>query len=321
MTRATLDQAGVRGSDRVLVALNNDGELGGAFIARAAAGIAQAAASVGPRGRMRLMQALRTLRADVLVTTPTGLADLLARLHLEFLADPLDLELRLILVTGEITDHRTLRHLANEFDAEVVELYTDPVTGVPVATRATKSADDPLRATRDGLLSLAELDADQPVGAAPACPFAELVVTHSWHGLLNGFAVRTGHVVPSPASEGVGLPAPRHTVGDFVLVRGRWLPIGRFEQNLRLIDGISRWRLEVARKGTLDTATLHIAFARDSLVGNRMWHGRIAQAVSALTPVDVTVRVQDGVAEEPRPPVIDDQRGHHLARDRKAVGR
>ncbi len=116
-----------------MVALNNDGELTGPLLAQAAAGIAEAAAAPGPRGRMRLLAVLRAVRGDTLVITPTGAMDLLARLHLEFLVDPLDLGLRRIVLTGEIASPGTAAHLAAEFDAEVTELYTDPVFGLPVA--------------------------------------------------------------------------------------------------------------------------------------------------------------------------------------------
>ena len=99
---AALRAAGVGPSDRVVVALSNDGEGAGTGWAQAAAEIAAAAATVGPRGRLRLHRVVETVGATTLVITPTGAMDLLARLHLEFLLDPLDLGLRTIVLTGEI---------------------------------------------------------------------------------------------------------------------------------------------------------------------------------------------------------------------------
>ncbi|MEU6419592.1 hypothetical protein [Streptomyces spiralis] len=317
LTRATLAAAGLSDDDRVVVSLNSDGDLGGALIAQAAADVAQAAAATGPRGRMRLLQTLQALRGNVLVATPTGAADFLARLHMEFLVDPLDLELRLILLTGEITDRRTLRHLAAEFDARVVELYTDPVTGLPIAHRDTSDEHAPLQPVRPGILHCAPLDEDRILEASSPAGHAELVVTHDWHSALAGIAVRTGHVA-AINDEAAPIPAPRHTVGDHVLVRGRWIHLTRLEQALRGIDGISAWRLEVDRKGTLDAATLRVTFNRSSLVKNGMWKGRIAQSIVALTPVHVDVDINETVDETPRPPEVVDDRGHHLGRDRKA---
>lgn len=317
LTRAALSAAGVIGEDRVVVALNNDGDLSGALVAQAAADVAQAAATTGPRGRMRLLQTLQALRANVLVATPTGAADFLARLHLEFLVDPLDLELRLLVLTGEIADQRTLRHLAAEFDTQVVELYADPVTGVPIAHRETKDPDGALQPVQDGLLHTAALTEDVLVPPRTA-GLAELVVTHGWHPQLAGLTVRTGHVVRLN-DQAPGTPAPRHTIGDHVLVRGRWLSLARLEQSLRGIDGISHWRLEIDRKGTLDTGTLHVTFNRPSLVTNGMWKGRIAQALTALTPVKLDVVVDETVDETPRPPEVTDTRGHHLGRNRSTA--
>ena len=64
--------------------------------------------------------------------------DLLARLHLEFLLDPLDLGLRHIVLTGEIASRRTIRQLAGEFEAAVTEVYADPFSGGALAWRAAE---------------------------------------------------------------------------------------------------------------------------------------------------------------------------------------
>src|SRR5207249_11993573 len=61
LNRDALDAVGVGSSDRVVLALNNDGDAAGSLLARAAAGVAGAVASVGPRGRMRLLRAIRAV--------------------------------------------------------------------------------------------------------------------------------------------------------------------------------------------------------------------------------------------------------------------
>lgn len=299
-----LTAAGIAADDRVVVALNNDEGLTGALFAQAAAGIAAAAAAPGPRGRMRLLAVLRAVGATALVATPTGAMDLLARLHLEFLVDPLDLGLRRIVLTGEIASPGTARHLAAEFDAEVTELYTDPVFGLPAAT-------GPFTPVRPDLLALAPLDSDEL--RTPAGP-AEVVLTPTWHPHLAHLAIRTGQVVDNPPA------MPAHTVGDHLLVRGRWLALPRLTQALARIDGIAHWELIVARSGTLDAATLRVTFSRASLLRNPMWTRRIEQAVAAVTPVSIALTVANEIADAPQPPTVTDQRGQHLGLDRAAVG-
>lgn len=314
LTAETLSAAGVDQRDRVVVALNNDADLAGARLAEAAAQIAEAAISVGPRGRMRLLQVLERVRANVLVTTPAGAEDLLARMHMEFLVDPLDLELRLVVVTGEIADDKTYRHLANEFGAAIVELYTEPLTGVPVAHRDTAGGRR-LTATTPGLLRLARLDRDELIASGTPEARGEIVALHHWHPALSSVAVRTGHVAET--DDAGALLAPQHTVGDAILVRGRWLSIQAVAKALRKIDGITKWRFEVSRKGTLDAAVLRVSFNRDSLIRNGMWKARIEQALTALTPVKIAVEVDERVREEPSSPEIVDHRyGQHLGIDR-----
>jgi hypothetical protein len=347
LAAATLAAAGLGAGDRVVVALNNDGELSGALIAQAAAGVAEAAASVGARGRMRLHRALEAVRATTLITTPTGAMDFLARLHLEFLLDPLDLELRQIILVGEIASPGTYGQLAVEFEASVVELYADPFFGIPVAhripavsprpTRPDRPPGEVLTPVRDGLLEAAPLDEDAVLDAPYSGGLAELVITPTWHSTLATATLRTGHVVqldgvspPSPVSPrpaepdpgpgrspGVtGLPSPVHTVGEHVLVRGRWLSIPGIATALARIDGISHWELRLSRAGTLDAAALHVTFNRATLISNPMWTSRIAQALTTLTPVAVDVVVEPEIAEQTRPGTVTDLRGHHLGRDR-----
>ncbi|MFI1337905.1 hypothetical protein ACH4U7_49105 [Streptomyces sp. NPDC020845] len=313
----TLTAAGLLAGDRVVAALNSDGELTSSLYAQAAAKTAEAVVSTGPRGRMRLLKVIEGLRANVLVTTPSGAMDFLARLHMEFLADPLDLELRLIVLVGEIADDRTHKHLAREFGAEVVELFADPLLGIPLAHRRPRGSESSWQ-DADGSLLLARLDADTELEPPYADGLAEFVVTHPWHSTLAGLALRTGYVARLDGQAKL-LPAAAHTVGDHVLVRGRWLSVPHLVRALRAIDGITRLRLEINRKGTLDTAALHVTFGRATLTGNPMWKARIEQVLTAVTPVHIDVVVAEQVEETHLPIEVVDQRGQHLGQDRASI--
>jgi hypothetical protein len=332
-----LAMAGIGAGDRIVIALSNDGELTGALLAEAGTGVAQAAASTGPRGRLRLHAALKAIGATALVITPTGAMDFLARLHLEFLLDPLDLELSRIVVTGEIASPGTGAHLSAEFGAQVTELYAEPVTGTPVAAVDAGG----LRPVRDGLIALAALDKDHLLDPPYPAGLAEIVLTPPWLG--GALVLRTGHVarIPGgPGRRGPGcprgaecppgsaepvdgtrelIPVPRHTVGDHICVRGRWLPLGQLAAALARIDGISGWELRVSREGTLDSATLNVTFGRETLIGNPMWKARIEQALVAITPVRVDVVISDRASEEAFAPVVTDLRGQHLGVDRASL--
>jgi phenylacetate-CoA ligase len=320
LTAAALSGAGVGARDRVVVALNSDGDLTGARVAEAAASLAQAACSVGPRGRMRLLAAIEAVRATALVATPTGAADFLARLHMEFLVDPLDLELRHLVLAGEIADPATYRHLAAEFGAAVWYLYVDPVFGTGLAAGDATDAEAGLDPVQPGLLAAAPFAEDRllDLGAADGRPEggrAELVVRPTWHSHFADTVIRTGEVV-SLSPEAKGLPAPSHTVGDHILIRGRWLSLSRLRAALSKIDGIGQWRLVVRRDGTLDVASLEVAFMRKTLIDNPMWRSRIADALYTVTPVAVGIDVAPELSEGAAAPVIEDRRGHHLAQQR-----
>jgi phenylacetate-CoA ligase len=298
---ATFAGAGVSSADRAVLAINNDGSTG--MAATALGEVAGAVASVGPRGRLRLHRALEAMRATTLMITPTGAMDLLARLHLEFLLDPLDLELERILLIGEIASPGCHAQLAAEFDADVVELYADPFFELPLASRRPDDA----AYTPSESLARARLDKDvlDPAGQ-------ELVLTPAWHSTLGDAVLRTGHVVGS----GADVPPVEHTVGDHLLVRGRWLSIPALRDALHRIDGIARWELRVARAGTLDSAELLVTFARESLVRNPMWKGRIEQTLTAVTPVRIGLTISDEASAATAPGVITDLRGHHLGTGR-----
>ncbi|MCT9934031.1 hypothetical protein N5079_27855 [Planotetraspora sp. A-T 1434] len=303
-TASALRSAGVAERDRVVVAL---AEPYGALWASAAAEVAEAAAPVGPRGRLRLHHALMSVGATTLVITPTGAMDFLARLHLEFLLDPLDLGLRHIVLTGEIASRGTLGQLAGEFDASVSEILASPYSGAALGWRASETA--PL--TPSESLRLASLDKDEILDAPYPEGAAELVVTR------GDSVLRTGQVgrVTTPDL----VPAPEHTVGDHVLIRGVWLALPRLEKALAKIDGVATWELTISRPGTLDAATLTVTFNRAALVGNPMWKARIRESLKATTPVAITVEVAPGVAEASRPGTVNDLRGQHLGRDRTAI--
>lgn len=323
LTAAALSGAGVGSGDRVVVALNSDGDLAGARLAEAAAAVAQAACSVGPRGRMRLLAAIEAVRATTLVTTPTGAADFLARLHMEFLVDPLDLELRRLVLAGEIADHATYRHLAAEFGAPVSYLYVDPVFGTALAAGDATDPAASLDPVQPGLLAAAPLTADRllDLGAEDGRPGngqAELVLRPTWHSQFADAVVRTGEVV-TLSPEAKGIPAPSHTVGDYLLIRGRWLSLPRLRAVLSKIDGIGQWRLVVRRDGTLDAASLNVAFTRQTLIDNPMWHGRIANALYSVTPIAVDIDVAPETTSTTAAPVIEDLRGHHLGQRTKAL--
>jgi hypothetical protein len=294
-TGAALAAAGVGPSDRVVVAL---AEPAGSLWAGAAAGLGASAAAVGPRGRLRLHHALSALGATTLVATPTGAMDLLARLHLEFLLDPLDLGLRRLVVTGEIASKRALSHLADEFGAQVTEVFASPFGGGALGWRAAE--DEPFTPLAD--LALAAPAKDEFAERA-----GEVVVVDREAVLRTGFYSRDGL-------------RPAHTVGEHVLVRGVWLALPRLRRALSRIDGVSGWELAVSRPGTLDSATLTVAFNRDGLVRNPMWKGRVQQAVQALTPVSVAVEIAPEAAESGALGVVTDLRGHHLGRDRALLG-
>lgn len=308
LTGAALTAAGVGERDRVVVAL---AEPAGALWASAAAGIAQAAASVGPRGRLRLHHALSALKATTLVATPTGAMDLLARLHLEFLIDPLDLGLRHLVLTGEIASKRTMAHLAGEFEAKVTEVYANPFGGGALAWRDAESK--ALTPLAEGLVRLASPQKDEFVDDG----LAELVITPVTHPALGDAVLRTGQV---GTGSGGGIPAPGHTVGDHVLVRGVWVSLPRIEKAMSKIDGVSGWELGISRQGTLDVAVLKVTFNRESLVKNPMWKSRINQALQGLTPITIGVEVSPTVSETASPGVVNDLRGHHLGRDRALLG-
>jgi phenylacetate-CoA ligase len=193
----------------------------------------------------------------------------------------------------------------------VTEVFANPFGGGALAWRADE--DDPLTPLAEGVLGLASPAKDDLADSGDG--LAELVVMPFEHSTLGDAVLRTGYV----CGAGAGIPAPAHTVGEHVLVRGVWLALPRIDRALAKIDGVAAWDLGISRQGTLDAVTLTVTFGRESLVGNPMWKSRIEQAIRALTPVTIKVEIAQDVLETPRPGAVNDLRGHHLGRDRTLV--
>ena len=303
LSRATLASAGVDASDRVLVALTDDGVSAGSLLTRAAVTLGATASAVSPRGSTRVIRAQRSLRATTLVTTPWGALDLLARIFIEFGLQPEDLGLRRILVGGEIPTSGALGQLGDEFDCDVRQLLLDPFTGAALARGA-----DGCEGVDGKVAARAFLDRDELAADGPG-PHELVVRTgpdESW--------LRTGALLASATAPGV-LPPIGHTVGDHVLARGRWLSLPAVDAALAGIDGVAAWQLETSREGTLDRVEVVVALDRPTLVDDKMWAGRISEAVASVVPVRVETRAV-GVDDVPSSQPVLDHRGHHVGTDR-----
>ena len=254
--------------------------------------------------------------AGVWITTPTGALDFLARLYLEFNVDPMELDLEHILLVGEIASPGTERRLADEFEARVSGLYCDPVFGIALAHghEGKWQLQDP------AVLGLADLERDDWLEQVPGTggsPLAELVLRPVWSPPLADVTLRTGQVTRGGSAASLF----EHTVGENVLIRGRWLSLPLVRRALAGIDGIAGWRLTASRgDGTLDKLILTLGFDRPGLVENPIWAGRAREAIAGITPIafelETEVAAEDIAAE-----TIVDERGHHLGLDRVAVAK
>lgn len=315
VTRATLIAAGADAHDRVLVTLNADAELGGNLLAHAYLSFCDAVASVGPRGRMRLLWAIQAMHPTTLVTTPSGAQDLLSRLHMEFLVDPQELGLERLVLTGEIPSRGQIKHLAAEFGVPVTELFCEPVFGVAVGYRNAAQSVAGIPDPRT--VGVTAIDRDELVSDLERDTWYEFVVSPIWSSDLSEVQIRTGQVarLEDHASSMSALPQWSHTVGDHVLVRGRWLSLPRIDRALRRIDGVAGSTLDISRPGSLDKAVLRVALDRSTLSESPMWLGRIKEAVAGISPVQIDVETlglddwEDGVS-------LVDHRGQHLGVDR-----
>jgi phenylacetate-CoA ligase len=319
ISRATLAEVGIESGGRVLLSLNNDGDLGSAWLAQAIGRLGATATSVSPRGRMRLLAVLRALRPRVWMTTPQGALDLLARLYLEFNVDPMELELERIVLVGEIASAGAHRRLADEFEADVADLYCDPFFGAALACRREGRVIVP----EESGLALAAIGKDEiiPRLLGDSCEdFAEIVLRPRWSGTLSGSTLRTGQVVG-----GTGEGLFQHTVGDHVLVRGRWISLPLLRRALARIDGTVAWRLEVSRgDGTLDHLRVVLGFDRPTLVENPMWLGRAREAIAGVIPISFEIEAElaeevDGASSQVAIGQVVDHRGHHLATERAGL--
>jgi hypothetical protein len=318
VTGEALVAAGVGPADRVLLALGLHGEGSGSLLAAAAGELAEATCVVEPRGRTRLLRAINAVAPTTLVVTPTGAMDLLARLHLEFLVDPEELGLERIVVVGELAPPATHRQLATEFAVDLRELWCDPVFGAALAVR-DPARDRSFTPVHAEALGLAPLDRDELLDSAEGGADVEWVLRPTWSSQLADVAIRTGLVASVagglPPTGDVALPAPSATVGEHVLVRGRWLALVALQRALAGIDGVSGWSLQVSREGTLDQARLEVGLDRPSLLDNPMWAARLADAVRSVTPVAIPVEARSG-DDVVRGHEVVDRRPQHLGRDR-----
>jgi phenylacetate-CoA ligase len=307
LSRRSLEKAGLAKNDRVLLAVNRDGSPAVGLLAQAAASLGTSVAVTPPNGRLRLLSTIRALKPNVLVTTPCGAADFLARLYMEFNVDPVELDLTKIVLVGEIASQGVKKRVAKEFEAELSELYCDPVFGAALAVRRGSGA---WTVADQSVLALGLVGTDEIVDEDIAGD-GELLLRPTWSAALADTAIRTGQVIEGDAGD-AGLF--NHTVGDHVLARGQFVSIPLLRKQLALIDGISHWTLTIDRGDrTLDNLLLTIAFDRETLVTNPMWKGRIQQAISAVTPLQVEIKTElvsaDAAAAKE---AVNDLRGHHL---------
>jgi hypothetical protein len=306
LSRRSLEKSGLAKNDRVLFAVSQDGSPAVGLLAQAAAALVSGVAVTSPKGRLRLLSTIRALKPNVLVTTPCGAADFLARLYMEFNVDPVELNLTKIVLVGEIASSGVRKRIAKEFEADLAELYCDPVFGAALAIRRAAGWE----LTDERALALGALGSDE-ILAEGVSGDGELLLRPTWSDALGDAVVRTGQVIKGDAGD-AGLF--NHTVGDHVLARGQFVSLPLLRRQLALIDGIARWTLTIDRGDrTLDTLLLTVAFDRETLVTNPMWKGRIQQAVSAATQlhVDVATELLSSDAAGDKEAVID-LRGHHL---------
>ena len=298
---------GIKSSDRVLVSTVQEGGFPVATSAEVIAPLCSAITYANPRGRLRLLHSIKNFKPTVWVTTPCAALDFLARLYMEFNIDPFELGIEHIVLVGEIASPGAHKRLADEFESVVTELYCDPLFGAALALRSKGE----MQSGETGLLALASLSEDTIVSEDwnPE-ENAEIVLTLNHIAALKDHVLRTGQIV-SPQQQ---VNTFHHTIGDRILVRGRWLSLPLMAKALKLIDGMQAWHLLVERgEGTLDRVTLKLGLNRESLIGNPMWQARIREAVTSVTPLSINVDTYYLAIDDPQPQsFVDDQRQHHL---------
>jgi len=253
LTAETLATAGIEPSTRAVVALNSDGAGLGTAWSEAASLVAECSCSGPVQSPPRLIRLVEQLQADALITNPTTAARLV-RFVRRSGADPSSLPIRRLYLTGEVTRPRNLAHLERAFAAEAVEIWSDPVFGIALAS-ATGAQPRPLfRPTRPHVLDWA------PVRTAAHGRAIDLewVVVPTWAPALDGLAIRTGVVSPRAAGE---LTRPLWTVGDHVQIRGRWLDLEVLRGRLDELRSELSWCLSISRTIGSDRVTLHVGRA------------------------------------------------------------
>lgn len=311
VSRANLVQLGLSATDTVLIALNQQGSPAVAGLAEAVAPLVNGVALTGPRGRMRLLKTIKALQPTVLVATPCGVLDFLSRLYMEFNVDPMELDIERIILVGEVASAGAVQRIGSEFETEVSELYCDPFFGAALASRKgghwqTATPEHLYSAAPDND-DLSSLDLNQVVE-----PAREIILSPQWSASLKELGLRTGQLIADPSSD-TGLY--QHTMGEHVLIRGRWVSLPVIAKALRIIDGVAHWQLDVDReKKTLDFASLTVFLNRETLLENPMWASRLKDAIHGVTPVSIDIKTAladvDNLPEKKY--AVADHRGHHL---------
>jgi phenylacetate-CoA ligase len=241
VTAETLDMVGVVESDRIAVALNSDGAAVGTRWAEAAAGIASAAVAIGPARGGRILEVVDSVHATVLISTPT-VAEELARVAGRTTS------VHTVVLTGEVLDPGRRAAIGRHLGVAVGEVVLDPVFGAAVASRPPGAT--AFAVTRPGLVGSHRLD-----GGA-----IEWTLRCDWSPLLAGRDLRMGIAGPErrgPIDGTTWLPPPRWTIGDHVLVRGRWVSLSYLRRRL----GPRGWCLAIRRGERADHSTLRVASA------------------------------------------------------------
>lgn len=307
ISRATWSLTALKTEDRLLVSTIQEGSFPVGTGPEVLAPLCSAVSYANPRGRLRLLHTIKQFKPTVWVTTPCAALDFLARLYMEFNIDPFELGIEHIVLVGEIAASGTHKRLADEFEAIVTDLYCDPIFGAALALRSQGQ----MQCGEPGLLSLASLTEDIVVSTNwQTEENAEIVMELPLLQSFDGLVVRTGQVVAANQS----CNTFHHTIGEQVLVRGRWLSLPLMTRALKFIDGAQAWNLLIERgEGTLDRVTLKMGLNREALISNPMWQARIREAISSVTPIAIHIDTYLLTAEDPQPQsLVDDQRQHHL---------
>lgn len=293
ITAETLGSAGLRQRDRAVIALNMEGACVGANWAESVSQVALLSVAAPVHRPLRIADTIDAISADVLITNATT-AWRMARAIRWTGRDPADLQLRLLVLTGEIVRRSDLNRLGTTFHANVVETWSDPLFGVALAVGEAGPDYSRFTVVRPGILDTT------PVTAAPGSPVRfpvrEWTFVPTWCDRLNGYAVRTG--IAGPPSRRRALEQ-RWTIGNNLLVRGRWLDLQVLNQ-MACNAGFAIWSLEVTRGLNSDRATVLLPAINDTR--------SMAQQLASL-PIRIDIRTLPPPAVPTRR-VIDRRRQH-----------